>query len=319
MFGHVLTGVLATSLVATLQLSGPTAQALDDSSRPPEAEQETVADACDPGECDQAVEDAVGAVGDDATEARRKDLIDDAVEALEETRHALRALDEGETESALESLAVATGKLELVVARNPNLALAPIGVRTITYDVHASLDSIEAAKKKATRLLKDDRLQEARALVEGLRSDLVIEVSNLPLATYPNAIKAITPLIDDGKVEEAKVGLQAALNTIVVTQQVHALPILRTEEMLTRAEELATNAERTGEQNAELKRLLDGSRRQLELAEALGYGEADDFEGYFDQLDEIADKTSDGKSGTGFFEKLRRALRSFHGDDSAVG
>jgi hypothetical protein len=166
--------------------------------------------------------------------------------------------------------------------------------------------------------LKNGRLQDARALIEGLRSDVVVEVYNVPLATYPAAIKAITPLIDSGKTDAAKAGLQSALNTVLVTQHIHPLPIIRAEHMLTRAEELATTDDREDEQSEELTRLLEGTRTQLELAQVLGYGQQSDFKGFYEQLDEIAEKTGDGKSGTGFFDVIRRTLRSF-GDDSAVG
>ena len=37
--------------------------------------------------------------------------------------------------------------------------------------------------------------------------------AQIPLATYPAAIKAVAPLIDAGHMEEAKAALEAALNT----------------------------------------------------------------------------------------------------------
>jgi hypothetical protein len=48
-------------------------------------------------------------------------------------------------------------------------------------------------------------------------------ITSIPLATYPSAITAITPLIDGGRIEEAKAGLRAALNTLGVTTE--AMPL----------------------------------------------------------------------------------------------
>lgn len=317
MIAQVINGVLATSLVAGLNLSGiPTPQESTATAEQGVTENSTSSEQSD--EAAKSVASAVEAAAGDATAERRKKLVDDAVRALDETRKALKALDDGDTEGALESLAVATGKLELVVARNPRLALAPIDVKMVTYDLYATVDSVNEAKQRASKLFKDGRLQAARALIEGLRSDVVVEVINVPLATYPQAIKAITPLIDDGKIDAAKAGLQTALNTLVVTKHIHPLPVIRTEKMLTRAEKLAATEERTDEQSDELMRLLKSSRRQLEFAQALGYGHEEDFEGYYKQLDMIEKKTSDGKSGTGFFDKIRNALLSFGGEDSDV-
>ena len=49
-------------------------------------------------------------------------------------------------------------------------------------------------------------------------------------------------------------------------------------------------------------------RTQLEFAEVLGYGTRKDFKDLYDQLDEIKEKTSGGKSGTGFFTKIKSSL-----------
>lgn len=70
-------------------------------------------------------------------------------------------------------------------------------------------------------------VQRARSLLEGLGSEIVFTVTNLPLATYPDAIKAIVPMIDEGRIKEAKVALGLALNTLVLTNHVVPLPILR--------------------------------------------------------------------------------------------
>lgn len=306
---------LATSLAAALLVGGVATAQDEENAQAKEASATTTADEI-VDEATESVQGAVEETTDDEVAKRRKDLINDAVEALDETQKALKELEEKDTEAALESLAVATGKLDLVVARNPKLALAPVDVRVITYDLFATVESIEDAKKEALEHMKEGRLQAARALIENLRSDVVVEVVNVPLATYPAAIRAISPLIDDGKVEEAQTALQQALSTLVVTEQVHALPVIRAEHMLTRAEELAEANDRTDEQSGELSTLLDGARRQLELARALGYGEEHDFEGYYEQLDLIAEKTRGGKSGSGFFDKIRAALSRF-GDSSS--
>jgi hypothetical protein len=55
---------------------------------------------------------------------KRATLLKDAQAALEETRNALDALDKGDKQAALAALERATGKLDMVVARDPNLARA---------------------------------------------------------------------------------------------------------------------------------------------------------------------------------------------------
>ena len=309
-------GLLATSFVAGVCFAGFTSVQAGQGSETAEAREATAGTATT-DEVQESVEGAVQESGTDAAAERRKSLINDAVRALDETQKALAALEDGNSDAALESLAIATGKLDLVVARNPDLALAPIDVRVVTHDLYATVEEIERIRDRAAKHLKNGRLQDARALIEGLRSDMVVEVYNVPLATYPAAIKAITPLIDADRIDEAKVGLQGALNALVVTQHVHPLPIMRTQHMLTLAEELAETKDREDDQNEELTRLLNGARKQLEFAQVLGYGQKTDFEGFYEQLDKIAEKTGGGKSGTGFFDKIRNALRSFGDDPSS--
>ena len=68
----------------------------------------------------------------------REELLQDAVSALQETENALAALDKKDAKAATAALERATGKLEIVLARNPNRALAPVDVSVVSYDVLGS-------------------------------------------------------------------------------------------------------------------------------------------------------------------------------------
>ena len=234
--------------------------------------------------------------------------------ALQETFNALKALEAGKKEEALKALANATGKLELVVARDPKLAFAPVDVSMTTFDVLATAQDVTMARKEVMRLLKEGNLPAARELLNSLRSEVVVSVAAIPLATYPDAIKAVTPLIDQGKVEEAKAALEAALSTLVVTRHVIPLPLLRVDEALVIAEVLAEKKDRDEKENQALENALDAAVEQLKLAEALGYGTHADYEVLQDQIREIREKVSGGKSGTGFFEKLKQSLLELKAD-----
>ena len=122
----------------------------------------------------------------------------------------------------------------------------------MSYDLFASPDTVKAAIDEAKRALGDGQIQKARALVETLGSEIQIRTSNIPLATYPDAIKPITPLIDAGKIDDAKAQLQAALGTLVVTTEVIQLSKLRAENLLQDAQVLAEKNDRTKEENDKL-------------------------------------------------------------------
>ena len=245
----------------------------------------------------------------DAAAEKRKKLVADATAALAETHKALRALENKKNDAALKALAEVTGKLDLIVARDPKLAQVPVETEVVTYDLLTDLDTIKKVIKEAKAHLNDGEIQKARPLVANLASEIQYRTLHLPLATYPSAIKAIAPLIDAGKIDEAKAGLQAVLNTLVVTtDDVVPLPKLRAEHLLKQAQELAEKKDRSKEENDKLAKHLQASREQLQMAELLGYGKKEDFNPMYEQISEIEKKSAGGKSGTGWFDKIKQQL-----------
>ncbi len=250
----------------------------------------------------------------DQTAEKRKEIVNEAVTALRETHNALKALDEEKSKEALSALEKATGKLEIILARDPTLALAPTGVTAVTQNVLGSLKAVKDARKDAKNMLDDGKVQEARRLLRGLASETVISTTNIPLATYPLAIKSAAKLIDEGKTEEAKNVLQTALNTMVITQKVIPLPVVSAEALLAEAETLAENKERTEDENQRLSGLLEAAEVEIKFAQALGYGQKKDFERFYDEIGAIQEKTSGGKSGVGFFDKIKGFMGSMTTD-----
>jgi hypothetical protein len=245
------------------------------------------------------------------TEEKRKTLLADATGAIQDTQAALKDLDEGKTKEALAALERATGKLDIILARDPKLELAPAGVAVVTYDVQGGLDAVKKARQQAEDFIADGRLQEARRLLKNLASETVISVTNIPLATYPDAIKSAVKLIDENKKDEATRALQTALNTQVVTETVVPLPVVKAQDALKSAESLAEKKNRTKDDNDRLKASMDQARENLEFAQALGYGTKKDFEKMYAQLNEIRDETADNKFGTGWFAKIKASIEDF--------
>ena len=243
---------------------------------------------------------------------RRKEIVSEAVSALRETQDALKALDDGKNKDALAGLERATGKLEIVLARDTKAALVPIDVKVVTSDIYASLDAIKNAREQAERLLREGRVQQARAILMHLGSETVISTTNLPMATYPGALKKAAKLIDDNKTNEAKEVLQVALNTLVITDVVIPIPVVNAQLALKSADELAKTKNRTPDQNKQLSFLVSMADSDITFAEALGYGTKADFDSFHKQIAEIRQKTSNGKSGIGFFDQIKSYIDSMN-------
>jgi transposase-like protein len=255
-----------------------------------------------------SVEEAVtNEVGEQAAEAENA-LLDEALAAIDETYIALEALDNEGVDGALEALARVTGQLEIILARDPELALAPVDTTVVTYDLYADLPTIEAAVEEVQSLIDDNDLQAARVLLNTLVSETVIQTYYIPLETYPDAIVEAVALIDDGDIEGGRAVLNTALNTLVVEETVIPLPVTRAEIALQEAEGLAENAERTEEEEQQLADLLTLAREELEIAELLGYANETDYQPLYDQLREIESLTEGGQSGGDFFGEINRLL-----------
>ncbi len=239
------------------------------------------------------------------TTDKRMEIVEEAVSSLRETQDALKHLDGGKNKDALAALERATGKLEIVLARDPKVALIPVDVKAVTSDVYGSVDAIRNARQEAERLLKDGRLQEARRILQNFGSETVISTANLPVATYPAALKKAAKLVDENKTAEAKEVLQTTLNTLVVTDLVVPLPVLRAQVSLEKADDIAKMKTRSPEKNKQLTELLNTADQEIKVAEALGYGKKEDFNSFHKQIDSIRQKTANGKSGNGFFEQIK--------------
>ena len=260
-------------------------------------------------EASQSIQPKVDKQTADAAAEKRKKLFADATAALAETHKALKALENKNNEAALKALAEVTGKLDLILARDPKLAQTPVATEIVTYDLLSNLDTIKSVIQEAKAHFNDGEIQKARPLVANLASEIQYRTHHSPLATYPAAIKAIVPLIDAGKIDEAKTRLQAALNTLVVTtDDVIPLPKLRAEHLLKQVQELAEKKHRSKEENDKLTKHLQAAREQLQMAELLGYGKKTDFKPIYEQIGEIENKSAGGKSGTGWFDKLKQHL-----------
>lgn len=245
------------------------------------------------------------------TEEKRKTLMADATAALAETQRALTLLDSGKKKEALAALERATGKLDIILARDPALTLAPAGVSVVTTDIQGGAEVAKQLRQEAQDLIGQGRIQEARHVLKNLASETVVTVANIPLATYPAAIKAAVRSIDANKIDDAKAILQTALNTQVLTETTIPLPVVFAGESLKTAETLAEKKDRTKDDNTRLKAALDRARGELEYAQALGYGAKKDFDNMYQQLTEIEEKTADNKSGVGFFAKLKASIADF--------
>jgi len=202
----------------------------------------------------------------------RMKVYEEAFDALVKTQQALRAIEAGQKKKALELLAEATGKLEVLTSAHPDLALAPVNVEVLVRDYPGDADAIEEAASKVSDLIDDGRLQDARHQLDALASEIDVRVYHLPLATYPDAVKKVARLVAKDQMQEAARVLQAALATLVIVDHITPLPLLHAEEALAQAKEIVgKKKELTKDESKRVLALLQTARYEIERARAFGY------------------------------------------------
>ncbi len=250
-------------------------------------------------------EPTVNQAAEDSARAAATQVADEALAALTETGNAIKALEEGDNEAAVAALERAIGKLEVTLAATPDMTLVPVDLSSHVLDVAATPDEIYAAKREAARLLKNNQLQQARLIISQLASEVDVNVTYIPLATYPLALKSAAALIKAEQTDEAAQVLANALSTLVVVTTVEPLPMLRANALITEASALSENADRSDEDNARLATLLDSIDYEIAIGEALEYGGKDAFEPLKAEMEAIREATGNGGAGTGFFARLK--------------
>ncbi len=194
-------------------------------------------------------------------------IIEEAVSAIKFANDAVADLDKKDSDAALKALEAATGKLEIVVATNPDLALAPVDVAIEIYDSGiTTVDEAHKILRLARVALNDNDAVSSRILLESLASEIRVRNIYLPLEAYPNAMLKAAGLIKQGKPDEAKEVIVSALNTLVVSEEVLPLPVISAQALLDQTEkDIDANDIESANKN------LESARDQLKLAKAMGY------------------------------------------------
>jgi hypothetical protein len=242
-----------------------------------------------------------------ATDEAESRLDQEAIAAIEETRKAIAAIGEGKTQDALQALERATGKLDILLARYPELGLVPVFTQVATIDVAPlDLDAVQRLRNQIKSAINAEDFPTARELLNNLMSEIRTATFNLPLATYPDAIKQAARLLSDKQTEAAKEVLELALSTLVITEQSRPIPLIEAHTKLVGAAAVADL------DRSDAERLLEAARNELQLAKALGYAQRDrDYTELDQAIKDIQRQLRTNEKTASAFTKLQDKFSSF--------
>ena len=241
----------------------------------------------------------------DESEAKQN-LDQEAIAAVGQTEEAIKSITENKKDDALASIERATGKINILLARNPASALIPVNVDVVVIDTApADPTVIDQIVQRATDATKHRDLPAARILLASVVSELRIRTTSLPLATYPAALKQAAQLLDQGKNQDAGNVLLTALNTLVIVDHVIPLPLI-----LAQAAIDAANSQR---QNKEIAlTLLQTAKGEANRSRQLGYLSNDSEYKALDNEISSLESAIKGKADTSpMFSQLRDRISAF--------
>lgn len=229
----------------------------------------------------------------------------DVTKGLERAREAVTALDQGKGKECLALLKEAVGSFDVALAADPKLNMAPVSSVVQAQELYTKPADLERELSYARELLRIGRIQEARNMLLPLRSDISVRTTFLPMKTYPNAIRQAIAALVDGKNEEAKAVLAAAMSTIVVTEDVAApIPLVTARSLVDEASKMDKS------KKDEVLAKLQTAKDQLEVARLLGYlpEDAKQYSEMRERIQKIESEVKGENKAAAMYEELKKAL-----------
>jgi hypothetical protein len=223
----------------------------------------------------------------------------------EAEQQALKTLDK-DAIAAIEQTVQAIDSINIVLARNPELALIPVSVEALIIDTAPrDIHDIEKLADAADKAILVDDFPTTRALIGALRSEVRVRTYNLPLGIYPTALQEAARLLDKDS-QAASIALLAALNSLVTVDQITPLPLLVAQEAISQAQASAQK-----DKNAAQK-IVETAEFELNRAMALGYaGQDPEYPALKDDISNLKKQLKGSDDTTPAFSRLEARVGVF--------
>ncbi len=255
------------------------------------------------------LEAAVQSASLSAIEANEQELTKEGLAAIEATIKARDAIKKGDQDIALNHIETAVGKIEVLLAREPELALIPISSVVRTEEFLGDIKTIKTIKSRIQKAINNGQFQLAKDEIANLGSEVRIETTNIPTISYPLALKASALLIDDGENNLALENLQSVLNTLMINEKVFPLPVIKAEVMINEALSVDNNS---AENQDKIDQLLLNIEYQLLLSKELGYKTGDSgYDQIIDSIKTLRQSVNTDQDTHELFEELKSKIEQF--------
>lgn len=312
--GYVMAPILGVSLLLCLALASCSSTKSDRSSaagatpeRTPSQSQSRPDLQKQRNDAEQQARPEIDKQRQDAQQQAEKTLDKEAISAIEETNRAVNAIAANKTEEALAAIERATGKINVLLARNPANALIPVSLQVEVIDAapRESKAILELAQD-ASRAVDARDFPAARVLLYGLTSEIRVRTYNLPLASYPIALTEAARLLDQKKTHEANTVLLTAINTLAAIDRVTPLPLVLARAAIDQARE------QSEKDKAMAQTLLETAKKELQRSKDLGYAGRDpEYAALNSDISNLEKQVKGNEDATSVFAKLEDRFSAF--------
>jgi len=234
-------------------------------------------------------------------------LAQETIQSLKNAHEALMALEKKDAKGATERLESALGKLEVVLASKKVPELLPIDSVVRVNEFVGTSKDIETALNAVRTLLNKNKVQEARALMLPLQSEIDITTISLPLASYPDALRLAAKYVHSDELDKAKEVLSIALSTFTSVTAIVPIPLVKATDLIVSAEV----ASKDDKDRALM--YLDGASESLKVAHVLGYVSKSEttYKVLQEQIEAVQKEIKGPNKAEKLFETLKSSLKEF--------
>ena len=237
----------------------------------------------------------------------RVELVKEALESLKLSTKAVVDIEKNNLKDAKRDIELALGKLEATLSSKDAPKLLPIDNRVIVKNFIGSSKDVKRAIKEVKRLLDDGKVQEARAILNTLQSEIDISVVNLPLSSYPDALKLASKYIIEEKPQKAKEVLKVALTTFANINHIIPIPLINSVDLVSAASDIAKK------DKSQALKYLQVASDELDKAESLGYvsKSATTYKNLHQMIKNIEKEIKGKNKAEKLFDELKEKLKDF--------
>jgi hypothetical protein len=234
-------------------------------------------------------------------------VVKEAVESIALVAETIRNIDANKKDDAIKSLEKAIGKIEVVLSNPKAPALIPVDAKVVVAEYLGDAYSAQNAVITSIALLQNKRVQDARKIVQALVDEIDFTTINLPLASYPGALKLAAKDLQDNKLAEARKVLVTTLNTFVQITTVTPIGILEAQDLIVAASKVAKQDKKLALAH------LAAAKAALKKDEALGYTSTSDttYKMLNEEIKKVEKEIRGKNKAEKLFEELINKIKDF--------